>query len=313
MNKKAFNPDWLKLLIPTYSFLGNPDVAEGLPTLSTNKRHNMIMWNTLGSIAVLGTAGAAIKALAAETQNERWERKQKEALESKVNSITPIVIPDKDVTDEDKKNRLAIRSKGIDTPINKEAASIKEVIADTVGGLLPVGAGLSALYAGNKVVDKLYTKKRAEDLDKEIAEYEAELESLHSRMLDMQLANNKKGIDTADEFDIYKTASDGHWDRVGNVIDKIRSIGGLLDTTDTEGKQSLQQLLVKYPILSSLLIAVPATIGGYAFFSKRDEDSKKFSTMQDMAATNMTNVAPRLSLTLDSEGNPVVKSRTEEV
>lgn len=308
MSNKSKIMDALKLLIPTYSFLGDPRVADILPTLSKNKRHNMIAWNTLGSIASMGTIAAAIKALSAETHNEQWERSQKSALSSKLNSINPIATPDTNVTEEERKQRGVRRIAELDNTLTKSAADLSEMVADTLGSMVPIGAGLGAAYFGSRVVDNIYTKKREKALDDEISQYEAELEALQTRMLALQMKNNdKKTTDTTGALDIYKTAS-SH----GEILEKARSLFGLLDKKPVkEGEQEPMQLLLKGPLLAAALMTVPIAAGGYMLTKKQDEDEKKFKVMKDMAATNMTNIAPRLSLTLDEQGNPVVKAEKD--
>ena len=307
MSNKSKIMDALKLLIPTYSFLGDPRVADILPTLSKNKRHNMIAWNTLGSIASMGTIAAAIKALSAETHNEQWDRAQKSALASKLNSINPIATPDTNVTDEERKQRGDRRIAELDGTLTKNATELSEMVADTLGSMVPMGAGIGAAYFGSKAVDNIYTKKREKALDDEISQYEAELEALQTRMLAMQMKNNGKNpADTTGELDIYKTAS------IGEVAEKARSFFGAFDKEAVkEGEQSLMQLLLKGPLFAAALMTVPVASGGYMLTKKQDEDEKKFKVMKDMAATNMTNISPRLSLTLDDNGNPVVKAEKD--
>ena len=89
----------------------------------------------------------------------------------------------------------------------------------------------------------------------------------------------------------------------------VRSFGGLLDNSPKEpGDVSIVDLIKQYPLLSALTVATPASIAAYSYFNNKDEDDKKFKVMQDMAATNMSNIPPRLSLALDKDGNPVVTS-----
>lgn len=303
-----------KLAMPTHSLFGSTDVTEGLPVLNKNPRANMILWNTIVSSLGVGGLVAAIKALSAESHDERWRRKQDEALATKVNSIMPIARPDTTVTDDDKDTRkqlkeLAMHDMLADSDMSKKAAdNVGDFVTELLAPTIPlIGAGTAAVIANN-AVDSHYINKSEEALDKQIAQYQAELESLQARILAKRVKSNSsvKKLDT-DTTDIYKTANstlDG--------VNRVRRLFGLLDDDiKSPGDMSLWDIIVKYPFVSSLAIGVPITAGAYMFFNKNDKDRKTVNTMEDVAATNLSNVPPRLMLALDENGNPMVKGSTE--
>jgi hypothetical protein len=72
------------------------------------------------------------------------------------------------------------------------------------------------------------------------------------------------------------------------------------------GKRGLIDLLTEYPFITASIIAAGTAGVGYNYFRKKNEEDKKAKVMEELAATNLSNIPPRLSLSLDDEGNPIV-------
>ena len=293
---------------PMYSFLGSTDVTKYLPRLNKNNRANLILWNTLIAGGTFGSAFALIKALANETHKEQWAKKQKTALDAKLGSIMPSATPDTNVTEDDRNKRkrqaaLALADLQLDTNMDKNASALEDFVAKVLAPLTPVVAAGGASILATKAVDDAYKKDRESELDAQISEYETELETLQSRILKARSGTTpEQGSDTTNSM--YKEASS-----IGELLQQVRTMGGLLKPRiKTKGDTTIAEFIKQYPLLSALTVATPVSVAAYSYFNNKDEDDKKFKVMQDMAATNMSNIPPRLSLALDKDGNPVVTS-----
>lgn len=313
LHKKSGALDLLPLANPLYTLAGTREVENALPRLSEERNVNKVLWNSAGvGVSALAVA-ALISALSNETKLSKYKKKSDEALGSKLNSIMPIASPDTDLNDLDEraKRRLLELSK---TASSDRKPTVGEgMAARVITSAIPVMVGLGGLYAGNKVVNKLYESRIKEDTKKQIAEYSNELEALQARILQLQMSENSKG-NQLETDDLYKLASsETLGEKVGRLGDNIATAGGIIgpNIKTTGSQRNILQLLIDMPFLSALLIGGATAGVGYNLFSKRDEDTKKLKELESMAATNLSNIPPRLVLALDKNGNPMVKGSTE--
>ena len=152
-----------KLMNPFYSFAGRSDIMRHLPRLNSNDRANLILWNTLVAGGTFGGAFALIKALANETHKEQWERKQKEALATKLNSIMPAATPDTSITEDEKKQRaeakaIANNALMLEDSIEKQANSVGDLVLRSLAPVVPVAVAGGASILGAKAV---YSRARS--------------------------------------------------------------------------------------------------------------------------------------------------------
>lgn len=313
---------WLNLLNPLYSAWGNTDIASELPVLNNNPRANLALWNLIISGSAAAGTTALVKLLANETHKEHWARKRDKALTSKLNGVVTQIDPKDKLNIDSVALREKQRNAGIETPallensdedIEKQANDPSDtpagvrLLQDALAGIIPVAGTAGMAYLTSKAIDK-HTKDTAEqELDEQINAYEEELTALQARMLKLQTkgTNAAPTMQSNKSDDLYKYASQRSL--FDDVTDKLRNIGGLTGTEVTDGKKPLGDILKEYPFLSAMLLATPVAVGAYQFFNKRDEDVKKYKIMEELASTNLTNIAPRLELALDADGNPVVK------
>lgn len=308
-NKNSDAASRWSLFDPTYTFTTRHGAENGLPVLSESPLTNKAMWNMLAVGGGSLLLGALISSLAHETSLDRFRRKNREGLEAKLNSIMPIANPDTDLDDSAERHLLRTQE------LTKTASgALGDFGARIATGALPMLALAGGAYTGHKIVSELYENKTKEDLKNEIEEYENELEALQARLLAAQSKSDKKDktLDVVDPVESFlgKDASDdgGLLNRVGNAADNVATVWGITGpSTESSGaNRGAMDMFVEYPFITAAIIAAAAGAGGYQLFRKKNETFAKAKVMEELAATNLSNIPPRLSLSLDEKGNPIV-------
>ena len=134
LNKQAaFSlQDALTLMLP---FSTAADFTPNTPMkLSKDPHVNRAVWNALFSGGAMLGLGALIKHVSARKQNEKFDKAQKEAVESKLNGIVPVTEPDRSLRD------TASREKRRTRELEKNANVIESAVKNAVLGLIPITA-----------------------------------------------------------------------------------------------------------------------------------------------------------------------------
>ena len=203
LNKQAaFSlQDALTLMLP---FSTAADFTPNTPMkLSDDPRVNRAVWNALFSGGAMLGLGALIKHISSQKQNEKFDKKQQEAIESKLNGIVPFTEPDSSLKDTKKREERRTRE------IKKNANELTNAVTNATLGLIPIAAAAGGLYAGARAVNDSVKEDREEKLKKEIAELQNKLDKLYN---DRIVLNEKRR-------ELRKAAGLGDW---------IDSAGGFL-------------------------------------------------------------------------------------
>lgn len=187
----------LKTTIPWATATDNLDVSK-LPTLARNDRTNAMLWNTLGTTTATVGVVTLLKVLANKRHRKKWDKKSKEIVESKVNSLYPITAPNYEkklssVSDVRKvglgsltKSASAIKGRGLYDWLKDNA----EVVAK---GSLPIAALITAAALTPTIVDDKLEKKNKRDIDAENLEKRNQLDALRAKMIELGLSKRADG------------------------------------------------------------------------------------------------------------------------
>lgn len=262
---------------PFGTILNTIDVSR-LPTLSEDARKNKTAWNTIGSTTSTAFATALAVALMHRMNKKKWEKKNKDILKNKVNSLYPITAPN---YSEQLSSVSDVRNLGLNN-ITKEAAYDPQsgrgffdwsvdTIKDTVTAGLPVAASITAMAVTPAIINKYIEKKEAEKLDQEILERRNKLAALQAKYIELGIQKNS----SAHEYEGFSPYSI------------------MLGVTGA-GASSLLGLAI------------------YKYLNKNDNNRKVMETLEDIIAENSTNIPQHVSLKLDNNGKPA-RTRKDQV
>lgn len=272
------NDNVLKQLISTMNPIATMSDSirvNRLPTLSNDMRTNKVLWNTLGSIVSAGTTAALLTALAHKVNKRKWEKKNKQIIEDKVNSLYAISAPN---YESDPSSITDVRKLGLDG-LSKGASFndgsgrgvydwIKDIGIDTVVGAIPVSAAIIAAAAASPLINKKIKKNESKTLDQEILDKRNTLAALQAKYIELGLAGGLHKNNSAQD------TSEG--------IGYLSLAGGVLGATATG-------------LLATLV---------YNYMNKKDNNRKTVEALEDIIAENSTNIPQRISLKLGIDGRP---------
>lgn len=287
--------DALTLMLP---FSTAADFTPNTPMkLSKDPRVNLAVWNALFSGGAMLGLGALIKHMSAQKQNEKFDKKQKEAIESKLNGIVPFTEPDSSMRDTEAREKRRTRE------IKKNASVLDSAVKNAVLGLIPITAAAGGLYAGARAVNDSIKEDREEALKKEIAQLQNKLDKLYN---DRIVLNEKRR-------QLRKSAGLGDW---------IDSTGGFLnDITDTvfgrsnpdSPKQGMASTIMSLPFLSAGAVGLLGTYAAKRYFDKRDADRAKLKMLEKkMLPADLIGTPPVIIMEEGPRGKLQVAGRKEE-
>ena len=260
LNKQAaFSlQDALTLMLP---FSTAADFTPNTPMkLSKDPQVNRAVWNALFSGGAALGLGALIKHISSRRQNEKFDKAQKEAVESKLNGIIPFTEPDSSLKDTKKREERRTRE------IKKNAS----MLTDAALGLVPIAAAAGGLYAGARAVNDSVKEDREAALKKEIAQLQNKLDKLYN---DRIVLNEKRK-------ELRKTAG------LGDLVDKA---GGFLnDFSDSifgrenpdSPKRGMASTILSLPFLTAGAVGLLGTYASKRYFDKRDADRAKLKMLE---------------------------------
>ena len=256
LNKQAaFSlKDALTLMLP---FSTAADFTPNTPMkLSKDPQVNRAVWNALFSGGAALGLGALIKHISSKRQNEKFDKKQQEAVESKLNGIVPFTEPDSSLKDTKKREERRTRE------IKKNANELTNAVTNATLGLIPIAAAAGGLYAGARAVNDSVKEDREAALKKEIAQLQNKLDKLYN---DRIVLNEKRK-------ELRKTAGLGDWiDKAGEYLNDFSdSIFGR-ENPDSP-KQGLGRTILSLPFLTAGAVGLLGTYTAKRYFDKRDAD-----------------------------------------
>lgn len=297
LNKQAaFSlQDALTLMLP---FSTAADFTPNTPMqLSKDPQVNRAVWNALFSGGAMLGLGALIKHISAQRQNEKFNKKQQEAIESKLNGIVPFTEPDSSLKDTKKREERRTRE------LEKNANVLENAVTNATLGLIPIAAAAGGLYAGARAVNDSVKEDREEKLKKEIAELQNKLDKLYN---DRIVLNEKRR-------ELRKAAGLGDW---------IDSTGGFLnDVTDTvfgrenpdSPKQGMARTILSLPFLTAGAVGLLGTYTAKRYFDKRDADRAKLKMLEKkMLPADLVGTPPVIIMEEGPRGKLQVAGRKEE-
>lgn len=249
---------------------------------------NRAIWNTLFAGGAMLAAGAGLKYLTGKEQDTHFAKKQKEAVEAKLNGIVPVTEPDSDLGDTKK------REKRREKEITKEAS---DFVGDALLAAVPIAAAGGALYAGSAYVGNKQRKEREAKLKNEIAQLQNKLDSLYSERL--ALREQRRAMQ--------KAASDESWyQRLGRWLGKPFG--------QENDEASVLSRVGKVPITTAAVASLLAGYGAYKYFSKRDEDRAKVKMLENrILPSDLVGTPPTIIMETDKDGKLRVPGRGGKV
>lgn len=321
----TWKPAWrnLQLLNPLITLSGSTDATKGLPQLAENPRTNLMLWNSIGTTAAGLLLGSAIKGLSGMTQNEWWQTKKKKAEEAKLNALQPVTQPDTnmDDTEEREKRRAAELQKSGSAEDTMPDGSVPEgqnffqrYMTETLKSATPLALGGLGLWIGTQATNRALQESRENALDREIADKRNQLDALHRQIMEQRLQQHRaktavpKQASISDVVEamrspvssLYHTVSTAYGDTKKAISDAGNWVFGKSRPADKhDSSRGAVSTLAELPTLSAGALALLGAYTTYQFAKRRDEERAKLKQMRSLAATNLTNIAPRLQLELD--------------
>ena len=293
LNKQAaFSlQDALTLMLP---FSTAADFTPNTPMkLSNDPRVNRAVWNALFSGGAMLGLGALIKHISSQKQNEKFDKKQQEAIESKLNGIVPFTEPDSSLKDTKKREERRTRE------LKKNA----NVVTNAALGLVPIVAAAGGLYAGARSVNDSVKEDREEKLKKEIAELQNKLDKLYN---DRIVLNEKRR-------ELRKAAGLGDWiDSTGGFLNDVTDSVFGRDNPDS-AKQGMGKTLLTLPFLTAGAVGLLGTYASKRYFDKRDADRAKLKMLEKkMLPADLVGTPPVIIMEEGPRGKLQVAGRKEE-
>lgn len=273
--------DALGLLNPLDTMIGG---HRGTPMqLAADPQVNRAIWNTLFSGGALLAAGAGLRYLSSKEQDKEFSKKQREAVDAKLNGIVPVTEPDSDLDDTKK------REKRREQEITKEASGF---IENALLSAVPIAAAGGAMYAGAAYMGNKKEKEREKKLKEEIAQLQNKLDSLYSERL--ALREQRRGIQ--------KQADDvSWWHKIGRLIGKHYG---------DDNEQSIFSRFGGLPITTAAIASLLAGYGAYQYFSKRDKDRAKVKMLKErILPSDLVGTPPTIVMELGKDGKVRVPGR----
>lgn len=297
LNKQAaFSlKDALTLMLP---FSTAADFTPNTPMkLSKDPQVNRAVWNALFSGGAMLGLGALIKHMSSQKQNEKFDKKQQEAVESKLNGIVPFTEPDSSLKDTKKREERRTRE------IKKNANELTNAVTNATLGLIPIAAAAGGLYAGARAVNDSVKEDREAALKKEIAQLQNKLDKLYN---DRIVLNEKRK-------ELRKTADLGDFvDKAGEYLNDFSdSIFGR-ENPDSP-KQGLGRTILSLPFLTAGAVGLLGTYTAKRYFDKRDADRAKLKMLEKkMLPADLVGTPPVIIMEEGPRGKLQVAGRKEE-
>lgn len=297
LNKQAaFSlQDALTLMLP---FSTAADFTPNTPMkLSKDPHVNRAVWNALFSGGAMLGLGALIKHISSKRQNEKFDKKQLEAVESKLNGIIPFTEPDSSLRDTKAREKRRTRE------LEKNANAIKNAVSNAVLGLVPIAAAAGGLYAGARAVNDSVKEDREEALKKEIAQLQNKLDKLYN---DRIVLNEKRK-------ELRKNAGLGDWaDSVGGYLNDFSDTLFGRDNPDSP-KRGMAGTIISLPFLTAGAVGLLGTYTAKRYFDKRDADRAKLKMLQKkMLPADLIGTPPVIIMEEGPRGKLQVAGRKEE-
>ena len=297
LNKQAaFSlQDALTLMLP---FSTAADFTPNTPMkLSKDPHVNRAVWNALFSGGAMLGLGALIKHISSQKQNEKFDKKQKEAVESKLNGIVPVTEPDSSLKDTKAREKRRTRE------LEKNANVLDDAVKNAVLGLIPITAAAGGLYAGARAVNDSIKEDREDALKKEIAQLQNKLDKLYN---DRLVLNEKRRA-------LRKNAGLGDWaDSVGGYLNDFSDV--LFGRSNPESpKRGMANTVMSLPFLLAGSVGLLGTYAAKRYFDKRDADRAKLKMLEKkMLPADLVGTPPVIIMEEGPRGKLQVAGRKEE-
>ena len=287
--------DALTLMLP---FSTAADFTPNTPMkLSKDPHVNRAVWNALFSGGAMLGLGALIKYMSAQKQNEKFDKAQKESVESKLNGIAPVTEPDRSLRD------TAAREKRRTRELEKNASVLDGAVKNAVLGLVPITVAAGGLYAGARAVNDSIKEDREDALKKEIAQLQNKLDKLYN---DRLVLNEKRK-------ELRKNAGLGDWaDTVGGYLNDFSDT--LFGRSNPESpKRGMANTVMSLPFLTAGAVGLLGTYAAKRYFDKRDADRAKLEMLKKkMLPADLIGTPPVIIMEEGPRGKLQVAGRKEE-
>lgn len=214
--------------------------------------------------------GALIKYLTSRKQDEEFDKKQREAIESKVNGIMPTESGEKagksQETADERRNKKE-QSAPVNGTVKKKAnGPTADIVKSTLLGMVPVAAAGGGLYLGAKMLSDKKQTEREEQLKKEIEQLRTKLDKLYN---DRLMLNEKRRA-------LKKSASDD--DGIGTMAGLKNFLFGTEDPYSDN--RSAFRKMVSWPFITAGVTGLLSTYAAKRYFDKRDKDRAKLKMLE---------------------------------
>lgn len=271
--------------------------------LAKDPRVNQAIWNALFAGGGMLAAGALIKHLSARKQDEEFDKKQREAIESKLNGIMPSdggKKSDKDqVADNERRNRKEPAASVNGTVKKKANSPVSSIVKSTLLGMVPVAAAGGGLYLGAKMLSDDKKTEREEQLKKEIAQLRTKLDKLYN---DRLMLNEKRRA-------LKKSASDD--DDIGMMAGLKNFLFGTEDPYSDN--RSAFQKMVSWPFITAGITGLLSAYAAKRYFDTRDAERAQVKMLEKrVLPADLVGTPPVLIMETDPRGKLQVAGRKKE-